>query len=86
VGLGLGPCFEGDVNEHVNDAYYRAYASVDSDLVAGDRIRSLRLSVAVLPYIRITDNAAVELGFVQKLFGYDTPAAQTWTGGVRTTF
>lgn len=86
AGLSFGPYVDGDLNEHVNGVYNRAYASVTPDLVAGDRIRMFRFAVMVLPYFRVTDHAAVELGWVQKIFGYDTPATQFWTAGVRTTF
>jgi len=86
LGISFGPYFEGDLNEHVNARYDEAYGSVSPDLVAGDRVRSMRLAIAVLPYFRVTDRAAVELGYVQNLFGYDLPATQVWTAGVRASF
>mgnify|MGYP006969543799 CR=1 FL=1 len=86
IGVGVGPYFEGDINEHTNQVYNSAYGSVSPDLVDGDRNRSMRFAIAVLPYIRITDHAALELGYVQKLFGYDPPATQFWTGGLRASF
>jgi hypothetical protein len=86
AGVAFGPYFEGDLNEHVNAVYNRAYAAVTPDFVNGDRVRAMRFAIAVLPYIRITDHAALELGYVQKLFGYDPPATQFWTGGVRAQF
>jgi hypothetical protein len=86
AGIAFGPYVDGDLNEHVNPVYNRAYGAVTPDLVAGDRIRMFRFAIMVLPYIRITDHAALEFGYVQKLFGYDTPATQFWTGGVRATF
>jgi hypothetical protein len=46
----------------------------------------MRLSVAVLPYFWITNHAAIELGYVQQLFGYDAPATQFWSAGVRAIF
>jgi hypothetical protein len=86
IGVLFGPYFEGDLNEHVNARYNAAYASVSSDLVAGDRVRAMRFAIAILPYFRITEHAAIELGYVQKLFGYDPPATQFWTAGVRASF
>jgi hypothetical protein len=86
IGLSVGPYFEGDLVEHVNQIYRDAYANESADLVDGDRIRAMRFAVAVLPYFRITDHAAIELGYVQKLFGYDAVATQFWTAGVRTQF
>ncbi|MCA9619346.1 MAG: hypothetical protein KC731_09990 [Myxococcales bacterium] len=86
AGISFGPYFDGDLNEHINATYYRAYGNVSPDLVAGDRIRMMRFALMVLPYFRVTDHAAVELGYVQKLFGYDTPATQFFTGGVRASF
>jgi len=49
-------------------------------------VRALRFAVAIWPYIRITDHAAIELGYVQSLFGYDLGTTQLWTGGVRAQF
>lgn len=86
TGIAVGPYFEGDLNEHINEVYNRAYGAVSPDLINGDRVRSMRFAVAILPYIRITDHAAIELGYVQKLFGYDPPATQFFTGGVRAQF
>ena len=86
MGVMAGPYFEGDLNEHVNRGYNDLYRKLDPDLVNGDRVRAMRFAIAVLPYFRITNNAALELGYVQKLFGYDPPATQFWTGGVRATF
>ena len=86
AGVAIGPHFEGDLNEHVNTVYNSAYAGVTPDFVNGDRVRALRFAVAIWPYIRITDHAAIELGYVQSLFGYDLGTTQLWTGGVRAQF
>jgi hypothetical protein len=86
MGVLFGPYFEGDLNEHTNAVYNAAYGSVSPDLVVDDRVRAMRFAIAVLPYFRITSHAAIELGYVQKLFGYDPPATQFWTAGVRASF
>jgi len=86
AGISFGPYVDGDLNEHVNGVYNRAYASVTPDLVAGDRIRMFRFAAMVLPYFHVTEHAAIELGWVQTIFGYDLPSTQYWSGGVRTTF
>ncbi len=86
AGISVGPYFEGDLDEHINAVYNRAYGAVSPDLIAGDRVRAMRFAIAILPYIRITDHAAIELGYVQKLFGYDPPATRFFTGGVRAQF
>jgi hypothetical protein len=86
MGISVGPYFAADVNEHVNRVYHDAYARLSPDLVEGDRIRSMQLAVAVLPYFEITDHAALELGYVQRLFGYDLPATQYWNAGIRVSF
>jgi hypothetical protein len=83
IGVAFGPYFEGDLNQHVDATYYAAYGSVDPDLVAGDRIRAMRFAIAVLPWFRVTDHTAVEVGYVHELFGYDTRATQVLTAGVR---
>ncbi len=86
MGISLGPYFDGDINEHVNRVYHDAYARLDPDLVAGERVRTMRVALAVLPYFRITHHAALELGYVQTLFGSDVPATQFWSGGIRVSF
>lgn len=86
VGIAVGPYFEGDISEHVNRVYHDAYARVSPDLVVDDRVRAMRLALAVQPYFKITNHAALELGYVQVLFGYDLPATQFWSGGVRISF
>jgi hypothetical protein len=86
IGVGVGPYFEGDLDEHVNAVYYASYASVDPDLVAGDRVRAMRLDIAVLPYFRVTDRTTVEIGYVHRLFGYDARSTRMLTAGVRGSF
>lgn len=86
MGISVGPYFEGDLNEHVNRRYHDAYARVSPDLVVDDRVRAMRFALAVLPYFRITHHAALELGYVQKLFGYDPPATQFFNAGIRVSF
>jgi hypothetical protein len=84
--VSFGPIIEADLNSHINRAYNSAYASVTPDLVSGDRVRSMRLDFTVRPFVRVTDHAAVELGFTQTLFGYDLEATQLFTAGLRTAF
>jgi hypothetical protein len=81
VGIALGPYFEGDITERFDAAYDAAYTADYPD--REDRIRSMRFGAAMLPFMAITENAALELGYVQKLFGYDVPATQFWYAGAR---
>jgi hypothetical protein len=46
----------------------------------------MKFGVAALPYIGVTERAALELGYVQKLFGYDAPATQLFYAGARAAF
>jgi hypothetical protein len=86
AGISFGPIIEADLNSHVNRAYDSAYAGVTPDLVAGDDVQSMRLDITVRPFVRITDNAAVELSFTQTLLGYDIEASQVLSAGLRTAF
>lgn len=86
MGLRLGPHFEGDINEHVNEPYHEAYAKVSSDFVNGDRVRAMRLDFVIQPYVCITDNAALVVNYAHEIFGYDSRSTQRLTAGVRTAF
>lgn len=86
MGIGIGPSFESDLNEHVNQAYYQSYARVTADFVNGDRVRAMSFAVTLAPYFRITKHAALEVRFRQQLAGIDSPATQIWAGGLRATF
>ncbi len=84
AGVKVGPYFEGDLTERFDERYDAAYTAGFPD--RHDRIRALKFAVAFLAYARVTDHFAVELGYVQKLFGYDPPATQTYYAGVRAAF
>jgi hypothetical protein len=84
AGVLFGPYFEGDLNERFDARYDRAYTADFPD--RRDRIRSVKFGFVVLPHFRVTDRLAVELGYVQKLFGYDAPATQLYTIGLRQVF
>jgi hypothetical protein len=85
VGIKLGPYFDGDLlGDRSDPAYDAAYTAGYPD--RSDRIRMMRFGLAFLPYLQITEHAALELGYVQKIFGYDTPATQFYTVGARAVF
>jgi len=84
AGIALGPYFEGDMTKRFDEKYDAAYTVGYPD--REDRIQSMRFGTAILPYAAVTEHAAVELGYVQKLFGYDVPATQFWYAGARATF
>jgi hypothetical protein len=86
AGVKVGPYVEGDIHERFDERYDLGY----SPTVAGrpgerhrDRIRAARFAVALLPYFLVTDQIAIEAGYVQKFFGYDARATQAWFFGVR---
>ena len=87
AGVKIGPYVEGDIHERFDERYDRAY----SPIVLGsappeqhrDRIRAARFAVALLPYFLVTDHLSVELGYIQKFFGYDARATQAYFAGVR---
>lgn len=85
IGVKLGPYFDGDLTERTDERYDAAYTVGFGEGVR-DRIQMMRFAAAFFPYIQITDHAVIELSYVQKLFGYDTPATQFYTGGVRFAF
>lgn len=89
VGIKLGPYVEGDIHERFDDRYDAAFSpgvlaqpGVPPER-SRDRIRAARFGVTVLPYFLVTDHLAVELGYIQKLFGYDARATQFWFAGLR---
>jgi hypothetical protein len=86
AGLGVGPRFEVDLNEHVDDAYNQAYGAVSPDLVAGDRVRQQRLGGVVRAYVFVTPHASVEAGFDGQLSGEDARATRRYSAGLRVAF
>jgi len=85
VGIKFGPYFDGDLTERTDERYDAAYTPGFAT-GARDRIRMMRFAAAFFPYVQITDHAVVEVSYVQKLFGYDTPATQFLTFGARFAF
>jgi hypothetical protein len=84
VGAKVGPYWEGDLSPRYAEAYDVAYTGGYPEQRA--RIQALKLGIAVLPYFQITEHAAVELGYIQKFFGYDATHTQTYYAGVRAAF
>ena len=84
AGVAVGPYFEGDLTERHDERYDAAYTLGYPD--RSDRIRSMKFAIALLPYFQVTDHFAIELGYVQKFFGYDAPATQFWYAGARAAF
>jgi len=85
IGVKLGPYFDGDlIGDRADPNYDAAYTAGYPE--RSDRIRMMRFGFALLPYVQVTQHAALELGYVQKIFGYDTPATQFYTVGARAAF
>ncbi len=90
AGIKLGPYVEGDIHERYDERFDRAYSpqtlpqpGAPGPTQQTDRIRAARFALAFLPYFLVTEHVAVELGYVQKFFGYDARATQAYFAGVR---
>jgi hypothetical protein len=82
AGIKIGTYFDGDLfGERTDPNYDAAYTAGYPE--RSDRIRMMRFGLALFPYAQITESLALELGYVQKIFGYDTPATQFFTVGLR---
>lgn len=85
LGVKVGPYVDGDlIGERTDDAYDRAYTAGYPSRT--DRIRMFRFASMLLPYVQMSDEVSLELGWLQKIFGYDTPATQLYTATVRYVF
>lgn len=83
AGIKIGPYFDGDLTERFDARYDFTYSRKDLTDYQGDRVRSLRFAVAILPYFRVTESSGVELGYVQKAFGYDAIATKYFFAALR---
>ncbi|MCA9594561.1 MAG: hypothetical protein KC776_14655 [Myxococcales bacterium] len=89
AGIKLGPYMEGDLHERFDERFDRAYSPQvlpqpgATPTQYRDRIRAARFALAVLPYFLVTEHLSVELGYVQKFFGYDARATQAYFVGLR---
>ena len=88
AGVKVGPYVEGDINERYDRRYDRAYSPVRTAPGGGlqqqkDRIRAVRFATVLLPYFLVTEHLSVELGYIQKFFGYDARATQVYFVGFR---
>lgn len=95
VGLRIGPYFDGDLSERFDDAYDDAFfagvpvAAGSAPAAPGDtrdRVRMMRFGVSLAAYAQVARSIAIEAGYTQKIFGYDTPATQFFTLGARAAF
>ena len=85
MGVKVGPYVDGDLfGERTDAAYDQAYTAGYPDRT--DRIRMFRFASTVLPYVQMSDKVSLELGWLQKVFGYDTPATQLYTATIRYVF
>jgi len=89
VGVKLGPYVEIDLHERHDRRYDAAFSPIalggpgEPPHQTSDRIRAVRVATALLPYFLVTDRLSVELGYVQKFFGYDARATQVYFAGLR---
>lgn len=84
-GVKVGPYIDGDLfGERTDAAYDQAYTAGFPERT--DRIRMFRFASTVLPYVQMSDKVSLELGWLQKIFGYDTPATQLYTATLRYVF
>jgi hypothetical protein len=86
VGLSVGPHVEADLNSHRNAAYANAYGAVAPDAAIGARVQTSTVAIAVLPYVKLTEFVALELGYQQVVVGTNVRATQEWSGTLRTAF
>ena len=88
AGVKIGPCVEMDLHERFDAGYDVAYSGVDptTGAVRADRIRASRFAIALLPYFQVPPRFGIELGVVQKLFGYDARATRFLFVSVRALF
>ena len=92
AGLKLGPYLEVDIHERHDARYDAAYSPIalaaagEQPSQSSDRIRAVRVATAILPYFLVTEHLAVELGYIQKFFGYDARATQVYFLGLRGLF
>ena len=45
-----------------------------------------RFASTILPYVQMSDKLSLELGYLQKIFGYDTPATPLYMVTMRYVF
>lgn len=92
AGFKLGPYVEGDIHQRFDARYDSAYSPIVQSQPEAeprqsrDRIRAARFALALLPYFLVTEYLSVELGYVQKFFGYDARATQAYSLGLRGLF
>lgn len=85
LGIKIGPYVDGDlIGERTDARYDQAYTAGYPERT--DRIRMFRFAATFLPYIQMSGRVSLELGYLQKLFGYDTPATQLYTATLRYVF
>lgn len=84
-GVKVGPYVDGDLfGERTDPVYDQAYTA--GYPARTDRIRMFRFAATVLPYIQVSDKVSLEVAYLQKLFGYDTPATQLYSFTLRYVF
>lgn len=73
----VGTYFDGDLTERFDERYDAAYTLG----VPGERdpIRMMRFGVLAGVTVGITERVSVDVVYLQKLFGFDTPATQFFT-------
>jgi len=77
----FGTYFDGDLSERFDRRYDAAYTPGFPE--QRDRIRMMRFGMVMGVTAALTTRYAVEATYVQKIFGYDTPATRFFTLGAQ---
>jgi hypothetical protein len=90
IGLKAGFYWEGDLQQRYDERYDAAftqgYRPGAQDGQGRERIRGLKYGIVAIGSVVVAPRLAIELGTVQKRFGYDAVATQSYFGGARYSF
>ena len=77
AGIAFGPAFSGDLSAHTDRRWAEVFGEAEAEVSA------LEVALAVYPYLRLGDYAALEFGYVRLLAGSDAAIPGSFSIGAR---
>lgn len=82
INIRIGPYAELDLEERNDEKYDAAFSAPGNS----DRVRAMKVGVSQSIEFKISNSKILQIGYIQKIGGYDAPATQAYYGNLNYSF